>query len=122
MNTRVQTFSDGDASRAATLHAAFPPSGERAQPNFPRKDEARDGASIALLLVFRWPGVREFRCHFRTYGTVGERSLPGDHVLVGLRIRGPPEKPLFTPHPLSQACSTICARTTKIRRTPSLPR
>ena len=28
----------------------------------------------------------EFRCHTRTHGSMGDRSLPSDHTLVRLRI------------------------------------
>ena len=43
MNTRAQTFSEGDTSRDAALHAAFRHSVEIAQPSFSVKDGARDG-------------------------------------------------------------------------------
>ena len=33
--------------------------------------------------------LREFRCHADTIGTIGERSLSGDHILVRLKIQKP---------------------------------
>ena len=55
MNTRAQTFSDGDTSRDTALHAAFPHSAEHAEPHFTRKDDARDGTALtASLSTSRW--------------------------------------------------------------------
>ena len=44
LNPQNQTFSHGDASRAAALLAAFPRFVEIAQPFFTRKDVRRDGS------------------------------------------------------------------------------
>ena len=55
MNTRAQTFSDGNTSRDTALHAAFPHSVEHAEPDFIWKDDARDGTALTVSLwTSRW--------------------------------------------------------------------
>ena len=95
LNSRNLTFSDGDASRPAVLLAAFTRSMEIAQPYFTRKDERRIGSIQTLSRIDRifmnlpMAGLRDFRCHCRTIGSVGDTSLRSDHTPVQLTIECP---------------------------------
>ena len=92
LNSRNLTFSDGDASRPAVLLAAFTRSMEIAQPIFTRKDERRNGSIQTLSRIdgifmnLPMAGLRDFRCHCRTIGFVGDTSVPSDHTPVPLTI------------------------------------
>ena len=86
LNSRTQTFSDGDASRAAALLAAFSRAVEIDQPSFTRKDMRRDGSVHTLSRIDRiftnppMAELRDFRCHSHTIGTIGDKSVPSDHI------------------------------------------
>ena len=92
-NSRNQTFSDGDTSRAAALLAAVARSFEIAQPFFTRKDVRREGSIHTLSRIDRvfvnlpMADLRDFQCHSHTIGTIGDRSVPSiDHTPVRLVI------------------------------------
>ena len=84
------TFSDGDAGRAAALLAAF----SRAVENASHVDHIFTNLPMAEL--------RDFQHHSHTVGTIGEKSVPSDHIPVRLAIgslpnwtNGLPCHPLF---------------------------
>ena len=93
-----QTFSNGDATRAAALLAAFSRSLEIAQPFFIRKDVRRDGSIHTLsridrdLLNLPIAELRDFQRHSHTIGITGDKSVPSDHHPCPARHRVPPQE------------------------------
>ena len=94
-NARTQTFSDGDLSRAAALLTALPRAVEIDGPYCSRKDSRRDGSIHTLsstdriFTIFQMAESRDFQCQSHTVETVGDRSIPSDHVPVRLIIECP---------------------------------
>ena len=106
LNSRTQTFNDGDASRAAALFAAFLRSVEIAHPFFIREDVRRDGPIHTFTRIDRvflhlpMAELRDFRCQTHTIGTIGDISVPSDHIPVWLVIECPCKKQ--SDHPIIQ--------------------
>ena len=75
--------------------AAFSRSVEIAQLFFIRKDVRRDGSIQTLsrvdrgLVVLLMAEMRDFQCHSHTVGTIGDKSVPSDHIPVRLVIERP---------------------------------
>ena len=82
LNARNQTFSDGDARRAAVLLASFTRSVEIGQPSFTGKDGRRD-TNIPMAELC------DCRCYAPSIGCVGERRIPSDHVAARLTTASP---------------------------------
>ena len=95
LNARNQTFSAGDASRAAAFLAAFSRSVEIGRPSFTRKDGRRDGSIHTLSWIDRtltkipMAELRDCRCYAHTIGCVGERRMTSEYVPVRLPIDSP---------------------------------
>ena len=95
LNSRCQTCSDGDAIRAAALLAAFSRSVDIAQLFFTRKNMRRDGSIHMLSPIDRvlvnlpMAEMRDFQCRSHTVGTIGDKSVPSDHIPVRHVIERP---------------------------------
>ena len=79
LKSRDQTFSDGDASRAAAPPRHLSPALLRfAQPFFTRRVVRRDGSIHTLSRIDRMflnlpmSELRDFQCHSHTVGTIGD--------------------------------------------------
>ena len=96
-NSRNQTFSDGDASRAAALFAA--PLKSLSHFSIVRTCDVTAPSThfpalIVLILNHPMAELRDFQCHYTTIGTTGEKSVPSDHIPVRLVIECPRRKQL----------------------------
>ena len=74
---------------------AFPRAVEIDRPCCSRKDSRRDGSIHTLsrtdriFTIFPMAELRDFQCQSHTVETVGDRSIPSDHVRVRLIIECP---------------------------------
>ena len=87
-NSWNQTFSDGEAGKAALFRSFFPHVLEIAQPDITRRDSTADGTIRTLsridLAFINLPmaEARDFHCCSHVFENLGERSIPSDHAAV----------------------------------------
>ena len=94
-NVWNQTFTDGDAEKAALFQSFFPHILEIAQPDFTRKEYAADGTKRTLSRIDRafinltMAEARVCHCSSHVFENLGERSIPSDHAAVRVVIQNP---------------------------------
>ena len=98
----------------AVLLASLPPSlapSRLPSPLFTRKDVRRDGSSQTLARIDRnfvnlpMTELRDSQCHSHTVGTIGDKTMPRDHIPVRIAVECPKETNTviwrwLTQHPL----------------------
>ena len=94
-NVWNQTFTDGDAGKAAPFRSFFPHVREIEQPDFTRKDSTADGTTRTLSRIDRafinllMAEARGFHCYSHVFENLGKRSIPSDHAAVRVVIQKP---------------------------------
>ena len=94
-NVWNQTFTDGDAGKAALFHSLFPRVLDITQPDFTRKGHSVNGVIRTLSRIDRafinvpMAEARDFHCHSHAFENLEKRSIPSDPAAVRVVIQKP---------------------------------